>query len=251
MAIARQRPATANGVVFMLLEDELGQVNLIVPPPVYEQLPRARPRRAAAPRPRQARARGPQPERARQDARVARPARPRDRRRRRGASGASAGHTTSGTARRRAASLVEDVCAHDEREVRERLREVAEHAARRRVVLLGRGGRGRCAARGAASKSARASSRAADQREIGGVPERARQEHALARRQPVDLGVLLVGLVADDQPVASRACGRSPRPCRSPAGRPAAGSPTSGISSTLASSRFDPYDWTNAPSSGS
>ena len=37
MAIARQRPATANGVVFMLLEDELGQVNLIVPPPVYEQ----------------------------------------------------------------------------------------------------------------------------------------------------------------------------------------------------------------------
>jgi error-prone DNA polymerase len=36
MAIARQRPATANGVVFMLLEDEHGQVNLIVPPPVYE-----------------------------------------------------------------------------------------------------------------------------------------------------------------------------------------------------------------------
>jgi error-prone DNA polymerase len=37
MAIARQRPATANGVVFMLLEDELGQVNLIVPPSVYER----------------------------------------------------------------------------------------------------------------------------------------------------------------------------------------------------------------------
>ena len=37
MAIARQRPATANGVVFMLLEDELGQVNLIVPPGVYER----------------------------------------------------------------------------------------------------------------------------------------------------------------------------------------------------------------------
>jgi error-prone DNA polymerase len=36
MAIARQRPATANGIVFMLLEDEHGQVNLIVPPPVYE-----------------------------------------------------------------------------------------------------------------------------------------------------------------------------------------------------------------------
>jgi error-prone DNA polymerase len=37
MAVARQRPATANGVVFMLLEDEFGQVNLIVPPSVYEQ----------------------------------------------------------------------------------------------------------------------------------------------------------------------------------------------------------------------
>ena len=37
MAVARQRPATANGVVFMLLEDEFGQVNLIVPPAVYER----------------------------------------------------------------------------------------------------------------------------------------------------------------------------------------------------------------------
>jgi error-prone DNA polymerase len=37
MAIARQRPATANGIVFMLLEDEHGQINLIVPPPVYER----------------------------------------------------------------------------------------------------------------------------------------------------------------------------------------------------------------------
>ena len=37
MAVARQRPATAKGVVFMLLEDELGQVNLIVPPHVYER----------------------------------------------------------------------------------------------------------------------------------------------------------------------------------------------------------------------
>jgi error-prone DNA polymerase len=37
MAVARQRPATANGVVFMLLEDEHGQVNLIVPPGVYER----------------------------------------------------------------------------------------------------------------------------------------------------------------------------------------------------------------------
>ena len=37
MAVARQRPATANGVVFMLLEDEFGQMNLIVPPTVYER----------------------------------------------------------------------------------------------------------------------------------------------------------------------------------------------------------------------
>jgi error-prone DNA polymerase len=37
MAVARQRPSTAKGVVFMLLEDEFGQVNLIVPPPVYER----------------------------------------------------------------------------------------------------------------------------------------------------------------------------------------------------------------------
>jgi error-prone DNA polymerase len=37
MAVARQRPATANGIVFMLLEDEYGQSNLIVPPHVYEE----------------------------------------------------------------------------------------------------------------------------------------------------------------------------------------------------------------------
>jgi error-prone DNA polymerase len=37
MVVARQRPATANGVVFMLLEDEHGQANLIVPPPVYDR----------------------------------------------------------------------------------------------------------------------------------------------------------------------------------------------------------------------
>jgi error-prone DNA polymerase len=37
MAVARQRPATAHGIVFMLLEDEFGQVNLIVPPAVYDR----------------------------------------------------------------------------------------------------------------------------------------------------------------------------------------------------------------------
>ena len=37
MVVARQRPATAKGVVFMLLEDEVGVANVIVPPPVYER----------------------------------------------------------------------------------------------------------------------------------------------------------------------------------------------------------------------
>jgi error-prone DNA polymerase len=37
MTVARQRPATANGVVFMLIEDEFGAVNLIVPPSVYDR----------------------------------------------------------------------------------------------------------------------------------------------------------------------------------------------------------------------
>jgi len=36
LAIARQRPATANGIVFMLLEDEHGQANVIIPSKVYE-----------------------------------------------------------------------------------------------------------------------------------------------------------------------------------------------------------------------
>jgi error-prone DNA polymerase len=37
MVVARQRPATARGVVFMLLEDELGTINVVVPPPVYSR----------------------------------------------------------------------------------------------------------------------------------------------------------------------------------------------------------------------
>src|SRR5438552_6658048 len=37
MVVARQRPSTANGVVFMLLEDEHAQMNLIVPPQVYDR----------------------------------------------------------------------------------------------------------------------------------------------------------------------------------------------------------------------
>jgi error-prone DNA polymerase len=37
LVVARQRPGTAHGIVFMLLEDEHGTINLIVPPAVYER----------------------------------------------------------------------------------------------------------------------------------------------------------------------------------------------------------------------
>jgi error-prone DNA polymerase len=37
LVVARQRPSTANGVCFMLLEDESAQVNLVVAPQVYER----------------------------------------------------------------------------------------------------------------------------------------------------------------------------------------------------------------------
>jgi error-prone DNA polymerase len=37
LVVARQRPGTASGVVFVLLEDEVGVINLVVPPPVYER----------------------------------------------------------------------------------------------------------------------------------------------------------------------------------------------------------------------
>jgi error-prone DNA polymerase len=37
LVIARQRPATAKGVTFMLLEDEHGTINLIISPPVHDR----------------------------------------------------------------------------------------------------------------------------------------------------------------------------------------------------------------------
>jgi error-prone DNA polymerase len=37
VVVARQRPETAHGITFVLLEDERGTINLIVPPPVYER----------------------------------------------------------------------------------------------------------------------------------------------------------------------------------------------------------------------
>ena len=37
LVVARQRPGTASGVVFVLLEDEFGTINLIIPPKIYER----------------------------------------------------------------------------------------------------------------------------------------------------------------------------------------------------------------------
>ena len=37
LVVARQRPATAGGIVFLLLEDETGMVNCMVRPEVYER----------------------------------------------------------------------------------------------------------------------------------------------------------------------------------------------------------------------
>ncbi len=37
LVVARQRPGTAGGICFMLLEDEHGTINLIIPPAIYER----------------------------------------------------------------------------------------------------------------------------------------------------------------------------------------------------------------------
>lgn len=37
LVIVRQHPATAKGTVFLLLEDEAGYINVIVPPRIYEK----------------------------------------------------------------------------------------------------------------------------------------------------------------------------------------------------------------------
>ncbi|HEY5427644.1 MAG TPA: DNA polymerase III subunit alpha [Solirubrobacteraceae bacterium] len=37
LVVARQRPGTASGIVFVLLEDEFGTINLVVPPQIYER----------------------------------------------------------------------------------------------------------------------------------------------------------------------------------------------------------------------
>ena len=136
MAVARQRPSTANGVVFMLLEDELGQMNLIVPPQVYERyraIVRGEPLLLA-------RGRFEHVERnrniARRGAREPRPARP-PARRRADVAARCRRRTTSGTAECRLSARPAAVQSCErarsavvhERDVRERLREVADAAA--------------------------------------------------------------------------------------------------------------------------
>ena len=37
LVVARQRPGTAHGIVFLLLEDETGMVNVIIRPQIYER----------------------------------------------------------------------------------------------------------------------------------------------------------------------------------------------------------------------
>jgi error-prone DNA polymerase len=37
LVVARQRPGTASGIVFILLEDEFGTINLVIPPAIYER----------------------------------------------------------------------------------------------------------------------------------------------------------------------------------------------------------------------
>ena len=81
MVVARQRPSTANGVVFMLLEDEYAADQPDRAAQGLRPLPRSHPRRASATRARPLRARRPEPQRARSRARVAGAARTRAHRR--------------------------------------------------------------------------------------------------------------------------------------------------------------------------
>ena len=83
------------------------------------------------------------------------------------------------------------------------------------------------------------------QRQRVGQPERARQEHALAGLDAVHRRRrCAAGSAGRARRRSARAA--SPRPSRRTAGRSAAGIPTDGISSTLASSSSESYDCVNA-----
>ena len=81
-------------------------------------------------------------------------------------------------------------------------------------------------------------SAAPDHREVDHEPEAAREERALARRQAV--GRALVRDVAHHEPVLHELALRPPRRCRSTRGSSGGRNPTCGISSSEASSCFDP-----------
>ena len=51
LLVARQRPETANGTIFLLIEDEVGTLNLITPAPVADEVPAGDPHRHPAPGP--------------------------------------------------------------------------------------------------------------------------------------------------------------------------------------------------------
>ena len=225
----------------MLLEDEHGQANLIVPPQVYEQhraIVRGEPLILARGKlERHGRnvnllvasveSLGPLARKAASEAEVTRcaPARPPLR------PPLSARTRRVGALVHRAVVVREVVRRVDEADVRERLREVAEQPLRRRVVLLGEQADVVARAPSSRSNSARASSRAAEQRERVDEPERARQERRPRRRgRPSTSSVAACGSAAT-KPSRDQLALRSRRPCRRTRGSSAGRKPTSGISS--------------------
>ena len=132
--------------------------------------------------------------------------------------------------------------------MRERLREVAEHPTRPPGRTPPRSGRGRSAARAAArtAPAPRRAGRSARGRRRTRTSTAGRRPRPAAARRPRR---------SPRRPRTGRSArpGSSARPIAStvPATRSSSAGrkPTSGISRRLASSRFEPYDWTNAPSS--
>ena len=130
----------------------------------------------------------------------------------------------------------------------ERLREVAEQAACLRVVLLGEQA-DVVADRQQALEDPRASSWRPISARLSASQNVQGRKAPSPGGSPSTSGV--VGLVPPDEAVRASASlldrlDRARRPGGSVGGR----KPTSGIISRLASSRFEPYDWTNASSSG-
>ena len=205
LAIARQRPATANGIVFMLLEDEHGQVNLIVPKDVYERhrsivrgepllIARGRYERVERNRNilvRELESLSPLARRvaATPDVRGRAPARAPLR----APLSSAAGGEAAVAARQREDGV-------DEREVRERLREVPDLPPGRDVVLLREEPEVVPEREQPLEELLRLLAPALQHHHLH-EPERAGQERPLAGREAVDVRVLLVRAVPLDEPV--------------------------------------------------